>query len=344
VVLGSVFWGTLSDRVGVRRLYLLLLLLDAVFFFLSAIAESALELLIWRAGAGFCSLMPLAASWISAATPPEKQMKAFTLLTVFILLGFISGSVLGGLLGSVQSGVGVGDGGWFVAVAASSACCIIVFLIILFASDPPPPATDGEQPVRSGVKEAVLNVEFFAATFACFVGSQEGGFVVVVIGMIFIQPEPAGFGYTPADMGACNGSICAALIFGSVVLEQHITRRTHPQHRLVLLGIIIVTMEVIIVSILLSWDLGGLWTNGDKLFMTLLALVFVPQCLVFPTSMSIGSAMAAKGTNVAGPPHPPSPRPILSSGPSDINSWNSPWLRYDPYGGYGATSADKFRV
>ena len=110
MVLGSVFWGTLSDRVGVRRLYLLLLLLDAVFFFLSAIAESALELLIWRAGAGFCSLMPLAASWISAATPPEKQMKAFTLLTVFILLGFISGSVLGGLLGSVQSGVGVGDG------------------------------------------------------------------------------------------------------------------------------------------------------------------------------------------------------------------------------------------
>ena len=58
----------------------------------------------------------------------------------------------------------MGDGGWFVAVAASSAFCILVFIIILFMTKSPPAPVDGEQLQRSGLKEAVLNLDFIAVS------------------------------------------------------------------------------------------------------------------------------------------------------------------------------------
>ena len=57
VVIGAIFWGRLSDYFGVRRIYILLLVLDAVLFFLSAIVEDHVQLIIIRGLAGFCGLL-----------------------------------------------------------------------------------------------------------------------------------------------------------------------------------------------------------------------------------------------------------------------------------------------
>eukprot|EP01052_Picozoa_sp_SAG31_P051250 SAG31_NODE_12083_length_970_cov_1.004592_2_plen_92_part_01 len=91
--------------------------------------------------------------------------------------------------------------------------------------------------------------------------------------------------------------ICLALIFGSLVLAKHVAQRTVPHHRLVLLSITVVLFEVALLSLLFTWETSGLTKNGDKLLMALITLLFVPQCLVFPTCMTIGSMQAAKGTN-----------------------------------------------
>ena len=123
---------------------------------------------------------------------------------------------------------------------------------------------------------------------------------MVVIGMLFIRPQPNGYGYTPADMGACNGSICLALIFGSLVLGPILSRRTHPQHRLVLLGAAVVFVYGIVIQVVESWNAGGFWRHGDKLFMLLITACFIPQCLIYPTVLSIGGLAASKGTNVDG--------------------------------------------
>eukprot|EP01045_Picozoa_sp_COSAG04_P029264 COSAG04_NODE_4765_length_1904_cov_1.177285_2_plen_203_part_00 len=48
VVVGSIFWGRLSDFLGVRRIYVVLLILDAVLFTLSAVSTSPLFLAIMR--------------------------------------------------------------------------------------------------------------------------------------------------------------------------------------------------------------------------------------------------------------------------------------------------------
>ena len=92
VVIGSAFWGRIADFIGVRRVYLVLLALDTGLFFMSALARSAVELLILRSAAGFCAIMPIGTAWVAATAPPEKQMLAFALVVASILGGFISGS------------------------------------------------------------------------------------------------------------------------------------------------------------------------------------------------------------------------------------------------------------
>ena len=46
VVIGSIFWARLSDFMGIRRIYLVLLVQDFILFALSAVMTSALGMLI----------------------------------------------------------------------------------------------------------------------------------------------------------------------------------------------------------------------------------------------------------------------------------------------------------
>ena len=302
VVIGAIFWGRLSDYFGVRRIYILLLVLDAVLFFLSAIVEDHVQLIIIRGLAGFCAIMPLGTAWVSATAPPEKQMQAFTLLFVSIIGGFISGSAIGGLLGSVKTGIGVGDGGWFAAVSTSTVLVVIVLLIILLGTAPPPARDPNTvQPKPEGVKAATNNVEFLACVVVGFLGANEGGVVGVLMSTLMTTPAPDGFGYSEAAMGGIFVVIASNLLISSLVFATWLGKRTLAQQRVVLLGMATMTMSCLIMAVMIAWEAGGLWDGGDWVFLGLLLILFCFQCVVGPTSMEIASLIAAsKAKNANG--------------------------------------------
>eukprot|EP01043_Picozoa_sp_COSAG02_P066082 COSAG02_NODE_10170_length_2003_cov_2.059874_2_plen_271_part_01 len=168
VVIGSIFWGRLSDFFGIRRCYLILLVLDCILFMLSSMMTSALGLLIVRAAAGFCAIMPLGTAWVSACAPPEKQMQAFTFLFISIIMGFISGSAIGGVVGTVKTDLFLQDSGWFAAVLTSAILVLVVLFIVWFGTSAPPKVDQGEQPKPEGVKNATANLEFVRTTLLSF--------------------------------------------------------------------------------------------------------------------------------------------------------------------------------
>lgn len=77
--------GCRSDFLGVRKIYIMLLVLDIALFVASACMVDAFWLTVVRFLAGFCAIMPIGTAWVSATAPPEKQMQVrfygvFTLL------------------------------------------------------------------------------------------------------------------------------------------------------------------------------------------------------------------------------------------------------------------------
>jgi len=173
VVIGSVFWGRISDFLGVRRIYLILLALDTLLFALSAVMTSAVGLLIVRGLAGFCAIMPLGTAWVSATAPPEKQMQAFTFLFVSIIGGFISGSAIGGVMGTFKTSIFLADSGWFVALLCSTGLVVVAFFVVLLGTAAPPKPTGDEVEAKpEGVREATANVEFVACAMVGFLGSN----------------------------------------------------------------------------------------------------------------------------------------------------------------------------
>ena len=236
--------------------------------------------------------MPIGTAWVAATAPPEKQMLAFSLVVASILGGFISGSAIAGLGSQIKSGVGVGDGGWFSAVAMSAVLCGCTFLVILLGTAAPPKHTDDEKrPRPEGVKNAVLNLPFLASALTGFVGAGEGAQIVVCLIAVLSNPKPQpvdmittsqsgyvqkspadsednvpGYGYTSGSVGIVFVVNCIILLLSSIFFSQWLGSRTEPLQRVVLLGLVTTTTIVILGSIMYSIDVAGLWDGGDILF------------------------------------------------------------------------------
>jgi MFS family permease len=258
VVLGSVFWGRLSDFLGVRRVYILLLVLDTVLFSLSAVTTSPEFLAVVRGLAGFCAIMPLGIAWVSAAAPPEKQMQAFTLLMVFVLTGFISGAVISGAFGQIKTDFFLEDSSWFSGVIVSAVMCVIVLLLIVLGTAPPKARAVGEEQGKpEGVLQATMTIEFLACAFTSFLGAQEGGVSMVAMTTLLTSAEPLGFGLSEGQMGLANISTACAVMGSSLFFAGWLSARTHPQQRVVVLGIATNTCLLMMTLIMYSWNESG---------------------------------------------------------------------------------------
>lgn len=295
VCVGSVFWGYVADHFGVRKVYLVLLLLDVFFFALSSMMTNIVSLFVVRTLAGFCAIMPLGSAWISATAPPERMMQAFTYLVASILLGFIIGSAMGGAAGQIKTGIGMGDGGWFAGLMSSALLCLVVFFVILLGTAPPPKVAKAESPKtkKEGLVSAMANVKFFACCVTAFLGANEGGMFLVITTSLLTSASPDGFGYDSSLMGLVWVGIATVILLSSLFFTDWLGKRSHPLQRIVLLGTACTCIISIMGLVMLSWDLNGLMAHGDKVYIGLKCALLVFQCCVGPTAMAIAAGCAA---------------------------------------------------
>jgi DHA1 family tetracycline resistance protein-like MFS transporter len=95
--------GALSDRFGRRPVILLSNLGLGLDYLLMAAAPSLAWLFVGRVIAGITAAsFSSASAYIADITPPEKRAARFGLISICFGIGFVTGPVLGGLLGSIN--------------------------------------------------------------------------------------------------------------------------------------------------------------------------------------------------------------------------------------------------
>lgn len=294
VVVGSYFWGRLADFQGIKKVYLLVLALDIVLFFATGLVTNVFALLAVRILAGFCALMPLGTAWIAAACPLHLQMKAFSWLVCALVIGYMCGSSIGGTMGQLESGIGVGTGGWFSASALSACLVIVVFLIIWLGTASPKKSTHKEKPQPKGVMKATLTVEFFASCISGFLTFNEVGVLNTMLVLILTAPRDRGYEYSRGQVSlvffAGSGSILASLFFWSDWLG----KRTVPEQRIVLLQMVIILFFIGLIILVITFDTTSYWVHGDVLFILIIILYYPQNCVMGPTSMNIASSGACR--------------------------------------------------
>lgn len=96
-------FGALSDSYGRRPLLLFSLVGSALSYLLMAVAPNLILLAAARLLAGaMAGSSTTAGAYIADITPPEKRAQSFGLIGAMFGLGFITGPIIGGLLGAID--------------------------------------------------------------------------------------------------------------------------------------------------------------------------------------------------------------------------------------------------
>lgn len=128
---GAWFWGTISDRIGRRRGFVLTVLIFATFGLLSALAPNLGWLLVLRAltGFGLGGALPLDFSLFAEYLPAKDRGRRLVLLESFWALGTLLAALLAFLL--------VPTLGWRALLATSAGAALLVLWIRLGVPESP---------------------------------------------------------------------------------------------------------------------------------------------------------------------------------------------------------------
>ena len=124
--------GTLSDRIGPRRVLIGALLVMAVAFSLFPLIHEAWHAFALNALAGFGSgaFWPSQGALLSGLTPPERRPAAFAQQRVTMNLGIGLGGLVGGLIATTS------DPSSFTTLFVLDTVTFVIFAIVLFAFVP----------------------------------------------------------------------------------------------------------------------------------------------------------------------------------------------------------------
>src|SRR5438309_3807984 len=135
----TLFYGLLSDRLGRRRIMLASLLAFVILTALTATAQSAAQLILWRlmTGLGASGVVPLALALMGTLFPFEERGRPLGWLFGAMAGGMAFGSTFGALVEPLVSWRGV-----FLGVSALSAGAFLLLLPYRhFLGEPPPTST-----------------------------------------------------------------------------------------------------------------------------------------------------------------------------------------------------------
>jgi MFS family permease len=306
--LGSGFLaGTLSDRVGPRRVLVGALVVMAVAFALMSHIRSAGDAFgiyaVWGVGSG--AFWPAQSALLAGLAPPRRRAVAYALQRLTMNLGVAVGGVVAGLIASVA------HPGSFTVLFLVDVATFVAYLVVLVLWVPSPTL----HPDRAGgswrlvardrtmVSFSLLNAVFIASAIA-----------------VMVELLPA-FAKNVTHVNEREIGIIFALdSVGVVALQLPVVRLAEGRRRMRGLAL----MGVVWAAALLGVWAGGAWTTA-----TAAAVVFAAATVVFAFGETLHGAIHAPLAADLAPPRLVGRYLALAS-----LSWQAGWIAGPAIGGF----------
>jgi len=297
--------GTLSDRIGPKRVLTVALCVMTVAFLLMPgirVAWQAFALyVVWGAGSG--SFWPAQSALLAGLAPPGRRPGAYALQRLVMNLGVAVGGVVAGLIASVAH-----PSSFTVLFAVNSATFVAYLLVVTRVRAPelhPDRAGGRWRDVtrdRTFIGFSLLNAMFMASSIA-----------------LMVELLPA-FAKNVAHVNEREiGVIFALDSIGIVVFQLPLVKLAEGRRRM---------RGLAVMGVLWSVALLGVWAGGEWFAATAAAAVFAAAMLVFALGESLHGAIHAPLSADLAPPQLVGRYLALAS-----LSWQAGWIVGPAVGG-----------
>ncbi|MHB8469683.1 MAG: MFS transporter [Gaiellaceae bacterium] len=298
--------GTLSDRIGPKRVLIAALCVMTVSFALMPGVRTAWQAfglyLVWGAGSG--SFWPAQSALLTALAPPARRSGAYAISRLTMNLGVAVGGLVAGLIASVAHPSS------FTVLFLVNCATFVAYMAVL--SRVRAPALHPER--ASGSWRAVLRDR----TFVSF-SALNALFMAAALALM-VELLPA-FAKNVSHVDAREIGIIFALESAGIVLFQlPIARRSQGRRRL---------PDLALMGVLFAAALLGVWAGGAWLTATAAAAVFAAASLLFAFGEGLHGVIHAPLSADLAPPQLVGRYLALAS-----LSWQAGWIVGPAAGGF----------
>jgi DHA1 family tetracycline resistance protein-like MFS transporter len=201
-------FGALSDRYGRRPILLASLAGSALSYLLMALAPGLALLTLARLTAGVMGgSFTTAAAYLADITPPERRAQSFGLIGAMFGLGFITGPLLGGLLGDIDL---------HLPFLVAGLLCLANFAFGFFAlsESMAPENRKSFSLIRANPLGALLEIGRYPSIYALLAVFVLASFANRVSEMIWVLYTGYRFGWGPRDAGISLAVVGVIFVVG----------------------------------------------------------------------------------------------------------------------------------
>ncbi|USG60642.1 MFS transporter [Sneathiella marina] len=280
----SYIWGHLSDRWGRRPIFLACMLLSAIAYLWTGLAETFTALILARCISGIASgKISVAQAIIADITTPETRAKGMGMVGAAFGLGFVTGPALGGLLVGTDPANPDFQTPMYVAAGLSFlglAMAIFTVKESVSAEDKAASRESSTLDWRQKIKLILSSPVVVWLIGIFFIVS----FVFSQVEILFPLWTARTFDWTPRDLGYCFAYIGILIVIMQGGLIGPLTRHLGSR-RLVVVG-----LSLLGGGLLLTFLSGTVW-----IFIIATTLITFGIGILTPTQSSLISLAAQKG-------------------------------------------------